>query len=234
MYQGMKDSIVRSCGHIEEVYWRGTNQEIMAQIEEEASVPCKECQRAQLISANSGLDQYDHNGKKSQHAVGAANIRRELKKAFPDVKFSVRSDSFSMGCSIDISWQDGPTTTEVDALINKYQYADFDGMTDSTTYRDDPWSDVFGGAKYVHGQRKASAETIAALTPWAEEQLQNRDCCSAQGIWNANDVIWRMVSATSFPAGQMAIGIEHGDNSGVRWPEDFYRVIFAERTAKAA
>ena len=38
---------------------------------------------------------------------------------------------------------------DIKAITNKYQYADFDGMTDSTTYRDQVFTDVFGGAKHV-------------------------------------------------------------------------------------
>ena len=33
--------------------------------------------------------------KKSDHAIAAANIRRELRAAFPGHKFTVRSDSYT-------------------------------------------------------------------------------------------------------------------------------------------
>ena len=79
-------------------------------------------------------------GKKSSHAAAAAAIKAELAKAFPHVKFSVRSDSFSMGNSVDISWQNGPTVAQVEAISGKYQYGHFNGMEDiyeTTNYRDD-------------------------------------------------------------------------------------------------
>jgi hypothetical protein len=94
----------------------------------------------------------------SSHALGAKNLRIELKRAFPAVKFSVRSDSYSGGSSIDVSWTDGPLTDEVKTISDKYQECDFDGMDDSTHYRHTAWPEVFGGAKYVMEQRHESAE----------------------------------------------------------------------------
>lgn len=50
----------------------------------------------------------------------AKEIRVILKKEFPATKFSVTISRFSMGSSADVSWTDGPTTSQVDALIGKY------------------------------------------------------------------------------------------------------------------
>jgi hypothetical protein len=57
-------------------------------------------------------------------------IRAQLKRRFPGVKFSVRSSTYSMGASIDISWTDGPTTTLVDAVVKPFAGSGFDGMID--------------------------------------------------------------------------------------------------------
>lgn len=70
----------------------------------------------------------------SQHALAARAIRAELKKAFPGVKFSVRSDSYSMGDSVRISWTDGVTTDQVSEIADKYQYGHFNGMEDIYEY----------------------------------------------------------------------------------------------------
>ena len=90
---------------------------------------------------------------KSGRVIGAANIRTELKKAFPGVKFSVRSDSFSMGNSIDIDWPGGPSRAEVEAITDKYEYGTFDSMTDCSGYKDEQFTKVYGGAKFVQTQR---------------------------------------------------------------------------------
>ena len=62
-------------------------------------------------------------------------VRAALKKAFPDQKFSVRSDTYSGGASIDVSWADGPLASEVDVITERFSGADFDGMIDLKTSR---------------------------------------------------------------------------------------------------
>lgn len=95
-------------------------------------------------------------GKYSGRVLAARNIRTELKRAFPKTKFSVRSESFSMGNAIDISWTDGPTTKQVEAITNKYESGTFDGMTDCYNYEPSAWKNVFGESKYVHASRSFS------------------------------------------------------------------------------
>lgn len=70
----------------------------------------------------------------STHAHASKLIRADLKKAFPKVKFSVRSRTYSGGDSIDVRWIDGPSAKDVDAIIGVYQEGHFDGMTDSYNY----------------------------------------------------------------------------------------------------
>lgn len=50
----------------------------------------------------------------------AKEIRAVLKGAFPATKFSVKSSRFSQGSSVDTSWTDGPTKTQVNDLISEY------------------------------------------------------------------------------------------------------------------
>jgi len=66
----------------------------------------------------------------------AVEIRGQLKRAFPGQKFSVRSKSFAGGSSVDIEWTDGPLTEQVNKVIGRWERRGFDGMTDSTFYRD--------------------------------------------------------------------------------------------------
>ena len=70
------------------------------------------------------------NFRMTTHAQTAKAIREELKKAFPNVSFSVRSSSFSMGDDVRIEWTNGPTTEQVENITKKYEYGTFDGMTD--------------------------------------------------------------------------------------------------------
>jgi hypothetical protein len=57
-------------------------------------------------------------------------IRPILKRNFPATKFSVKSDKYSMGASIDIFWRDGPTTLMVETAIGQFASSTFDGMID--------------------------------------------------------------------------------------------------------
>ena len=63
-------------------------------------------------------------------AETAKLVRAALKKNFPGVKFSVRSDVYSMGASIDVTWVLGPTSKEVEHIAKQYESADFDGSID--------------------------------------------------------------------------------------------------------
>lgn len=63
-------------------------------------------------------------------AETAKLVRTQLKKHFAGVKFSVRSDTYSMGASIRVKWTDGPCTTAVDAVVQQFSGSKFDGMID--------------------------------------------------------------------------------------------------------
>ncbi|MCK5601336.1 hypothetical protein KAR91_05700 [Candidatus Pacearchaeota archaeon] len=86
----------------------------------------------------------------------AVNIRIELKKAFKGIKFSVRSDY----SSVNISWTDGPTSEQVEAIANRYEEGSFNGMEDIYEYNASAFNDVFGGVKYVFTRRDNSDTAI--------------------------------------------------------------------------
>jgi hypothetical protein len=93
--------------------------------------------------------------------TAAKNIRIELKRAFPGVKFSVKTSRFSMGDSITVSWTDGPQAKQVDEIADKYAAGSFDGSQDLYTYERNAWRDAFGDAKYVSTSRSYSDQAIA-------------------------------------------------------------------------
>ena len=51
----------------------------------------------------------------------AREIRKELKREFPEVKFSVRTKKYSGGSSISVSWLDFPTVEAVEKITSKYE-----------------------------------------------------------------------------------------------------------------
>nr|EES0546569.1 hypothetical protein [Escherichia coli] len=99
------------------------------------------------------LKKLEENKGKCEAATVSSNIRAELKKAFPGVKFSVKKLSFDC---VQISWTDGPTKTEVEAVSDKYEDGHFNGMEDIYEYNNSPFNVVFGGVKYVTTRRDYS------------------------------------------------------------------------------
>jgi hypothetical protein len=63
-------------------------------------------------------------------AETAKLVRAALKRSFPGVKFSVRSDVYAGGASIRVGWVDGPLAAWVDQVVAPYKGGDFDGMID--------------------------------------------------------------------------------------------------------
>lgn len=57
-------------------------------------------------------------------------IREALKSSFPGVKFSVRCGTGTGSAWIGVSWVDGPLTTSVREICNRYEGRHFNGMTD--------------------------------------------------------------------------------------------------------
>lgn len=76
-------------------------------------------------------------------------LRRELSLRFPDQKFSVTTDRYTGGSSIDVSWEDGVAEKEVKPVVDMYQY----------TYPDeDRQSDYFHNDNHTFVKRSISEE----------------------------------------------------------------------------
>ncbi len=108
------------------------------------------------------LNKFSHlkktSNEESSRITATKNIRQELKEKFPGIKFSVKSSTFAGGDDININWTDGATVEEIETITNKYQEGHFDGMNDCYDYSDDPFTKLFGGAKYVSANRTLTTE----------------------------------------------------------------------------
>lgn len=131
---------------------------------------------------------------KSIHAQTAKAIRQELKTSFPNTKFSVRSESFSMGNAVRIGWTDGVTIEQVKEITEKYEYGHWDGRSDIyelSNHRDD-----IPQVKWVSWNRKASDQVKDRIT----DHIRNNypDCedfamdehSSFFNEWGAT-IVWR-------------------------------------------
>lgn len=93
----------------------------------------------------------------------AKMIRNALKVAFPGFKFD--SIRVSRGSAIDISWTDGPTAKDVDAIVQPFSGGYFDGMED---YRGSYVKSFQGKqigflADFIFTRREVSKEFVAEV-----------------------------------------------------------------------
>ena len=116
-------------------------------------------------------------------------MKRALKELFPDAKFSVRLDRFSMGDSIDAEWNDGPAERTVEHTGITYMFEDI--------YRDDYGEILSGGNSYVSLRREVSPEKRA----WAQNKIATE--FNAHEIQKKFDIgfdnkVWRLLKRTDF------------------------------------
>ena len=104
-------------------------------------------------------------------AETAKLVRAALKESFPGIRFSVRSSTYSMGASINISYTNGPTYDAVKNVVAMFEGAYFDGMTDYKGYN---YSSLDGvetsfGANYIFVNREFTLEVMQAAVQQACE-----------------------------------------------------------------
>lgn len=121
----------------------------------------KKASRASLVSALRAA--HPHLIPGVDCVIAAKNIRIELKRAFPSVRFSVKTDKFAGGDAVRVSWIDGATVAQVDEIVDKYKAGSFDGMTDCYDYANSLWGEAFGDTKYVSTDREFSDEFILGV-----------------------------------------------------------------------
>ena len=160
-------NVVSSQGQLEAVKAYAERAKVEREQAKVEEAQRKEREKADLPGQYLFLTPMSETPGKSRWAAGAANLRKHLKRAFPDVKFSVKSSSFANGCSIDIAWTDSPTSTEVAKIAESYSYR----------YSHEAFSSVFGGAKYIGTNRTISDEAfsrVAAEMGWPEASRDHK------------------------------------------------------------
>lgn len=185
----------------------------------------------------------------SDAARGAKSIKAELAKAFPGIKFSVKSENYSGGNSINVSWYCGPTTKQVDAIIGKYADGSFDGMTDCYDYDRDPkarkFRDEHGSAKYVFANRsfpQGTHERIAAdlckLQRVKYESLNQGNLCGDGDSRYLLNHVNLLLSFTAFPSNEMdyarIVFVSESDQSVERDVQEWCVVEFNTPKAQPA
>lgn len=158
--------------------------------------------------------------KLSEHARASKNLKIELARAFPGIRFRVRSSSFSMGDSVDVGWELGPTSAEVEAITGKYQYGHFDGMED--IYRHDHSADsaavarILGQSKYVMAQRghpddlcEQIGRDLCDLQHVEHAGIFTRGLCGPADCHDLGTHVYRLLGRTSFAPGEHYAGVRY-------------------------
>jgi len=147
----------------------------------------------------------------SPHVAASSAIRNELKNAFPKIKFYVKSKVYSGGDSVSIMWTDGPTVKQVRAIVDKYEYGHFDGMTDtyvmSNNRKDIPQ------VKYVLEQRTISDELLEDV----KKEISNF-------ITNPDDDARKLINVTEIPHKYSKLKVIINDDKNEY--DSFYKIIF--------
>lgn len=120
-------------------------------------------------------------------------IRQDLKQHFPNIKFKVRSENYSMGDSITVEYCNGVPASEVENVINKYEYGHFDGMTDMYEYSN---RQDFPQTKYLFVNREVSDENKEkvrqeimkdyGIDDWNDQEIFNRFNTWPQNLLSRN------------------------------------------------
>lgn len=103
-------------------------------------------------------------------------IRKALREAFPGVKFSLRGSRGTGYGWFSLSWTDGPTTWQADAVTNGFRSSYFDGMDDSTHQIPPTLYALDDGTFYeprysCHGVNSSREYSTAAAT-WARSYIE--------------------------------------------------------------
>lgn len=143
----------------------------------------------------------------------AKMIREVLKDGFPGQKFSVTTDKYAGGASIDVKWVDGPGENTVKGVVDRFAGATFDGMIDLKSYlppMEYAGQSFHSGADYVFTDRTLSfpvlervvretverhGETAAAGMPPVNADSYGGGWVDYAGYpWDATETLQRAVS----------------------------------------
>lgn len=159
------------------------------------------------------------NTKMGEHALCAKAIKQELKKAYPLIKFSVKSDTFAGGNSVGINWTNGPTVSQVELISKKYEYGHFNGMED--IYEINNRRNDIPQAKYIHTSRNIDPsffeelfkhlqknymyfDTVKDLDETSEVLMKNWN------VWNARNYCSRIFYKLDLTNGINDLGLNFG------------------------
>ncbi|GAA4767776.1 LPD29 domain-containing protein [Citricoccus nitrophenolicus] len=142
-------------------------------------------------------------------------VRKALRAAFPNVKFSVRSSGYN---ALNVAWTDGPTAQQVKAVANEFKgiKKTLDPYTDYRT-DEDIADNATGSANWVssiHYSRTVSDQARAAFRAEVMEFANASTYSELQDIWNdgqrtneKSGIVWHFIA--DMPTGSSWDVAEH-------------------------
>ena len=163
----------------------------------------------------------ERKNNRSAHITPAQAVKKELTKAFPNVKFSCTYQTYSMWSSVDIWWVDWPTEKEVNIIAKKYQYGSFDWMTDMYEYTNS--RDDIPQAKYVFCRREMSDTTRENIKKWVDALWD----ITFYNDWR--DLVYCIFNKYSIPVWSTVLWVKkNGVTAWVNSIEEFYCLDMAQ------
>jgi len=115
------------------------------------------------------------NFKKYSVTETAKIVRKYLKGKFPETKFSVKSNKYSQGASISISWTDGETEKEIESVCDRFSSRLPSDVSDYSGTAKDVWEDqkVIWGSHSIHYTRSYSDDFKLHVEEFMDNQLDS-------------------------------------------------------------
>lgn len=127
-------------------------------------------------------------------------IRMALKESFTGVKFSVRSDNYAGGSSIDVRWTDGPAEKLVESICKRFDASYFDGSIDykGSRYHLLDGESVRMGADFIFCRRDFSDAAVERACAVVAKEYGNPEI-TAEAYRNGR--LWRVEASGYRDAG---------------------------------
>lgn len=144
-------------------------------------------------------------GFKTEAAYVASLIKKELKAKYPQVKFSVKSQTYSGGDSVDVHYvmedESYPTQETIQTIVNKYQAGHFDGMTDMYEYDSTQTGPTVKYA-FAHADTKLLEEKhkSAFLQHWGLTAFDDQEIMQKLGCWK-EQALYRYINSVVLKKG---------------------------------
>jgi len=128
----------------------------------------------------------------------AKRIRKALKAHFSGVKFSVKTETYSMGSSVNVSYTDGPALDSVKAIVD--HFASYKGDVDHDQEKERGYyfkGKHYQGAKFVKTKRERSPDRKEIIKAALDHQHEGKDKPNGgyYFVWQWNDMERDLIEA---------------------------------------